>query len=116
MSEAVGQGFQPVWRLVRGETLVAEIHISDGDFPWLSGRFAPTDAFREVQALFEEELTLVDSEREADTDAWESVYQQINDTLRLIDPEGTPAAEFLLHIKGEDAWFRWIDEPFDTET
>jgi hypothetical protein len=116
MSEVVGQRSQPVWRLVRGETLVGEIHITGGDFPWLNGRFAPTDAFGDVQALFEEELALVDPEGEIDVDAWESVYQQITDALTLLEPNGTPVAEFLLHISGEDAWFRWSDEPFDKKT
>lgn len=24
-----------------------------------------------------------------------------------------PVAQFLLHLAGEEAWFRWSDEPFD---
>ncbi|MDK0524423.1 hypothetical protein [Streptomyces sp. ML-6] len=29
------------------------------------------------------------------------------------DAPGGPVAEFLLHIEGDRAWFRWNDEPFE---
>ncbi|MDF5756303.1 hypothetical protein [Spongiactinospora sp. TRM90649] len=38
---------------------------------------------------------------------------QITDALTLVREDGTPVAEFLLHIEGDDPWFRWSDEPFD---
>lgn len=55
----------------------------------------------------------MDREGELDIETWESIYQQITDTLALVKADGTPVAEFLLHIKDGDAWFRWSDEPFD---
>ena len=27
-------------------------------------------------------------------------------------PDGRPVPEFLLHVDGDDAWWRWSDEPF----
>lgn len=103
------------WRLLRGETLVGEVYVTDADFPWLNGRFVPQDEFENVRELFEEELALIDREGELDVHTWESIYRRIANTVTLIKPDGTAAAEFLLHIKGNNAWFRWSDEPFDTE-
>ncbi len=34
--------------------------------------------------------------------------------MTLTSPDG-PVPEFLLHIEGEQAWFRWSDEPFDED-
>ncbi|MEV6847472.1 hypothetical protein [Actinoplanes sp. NPDC051411] len=34
-------------------------------------------------------------------------------TLRY--PEGNEVPEFLLHIQGDEAWWRWSDEPFDDD-
>jgi hypothetical protein len=104
-----------VWRLLRGEAIIGEVHITDADFPWLNGRFVPRDGFEDVRPLFEAELALVDHEGELDIETWESIYKQITDTLAFVKADGTPVAEFLLHIKDDDAWFRWSDEPFDTD-
>ena len=104
-----------VWRLLRGEATIGEIHITDADFPWLNGRFVARDGFEDVRPLFEAELALMDHEGELDIETWESIYKQITDTLALVKADGTPVAEFLLHIKNDDAWFRWSDEPFDTD-
>jgi hypothetical protein len=105
MSWAVGE----VWRLCRGEQLLGEIHLQGGDFPWVHGTFQPRQAFAEVKPWFDEELALVESHRNAECDA---VYHRITGSLSLVAPDG-PVAEFLLHIRGDEAWFRWSDEPFD---
>lgn len=88
--------------------------MTDVDFPWLDGRFVPQDDFESVQALFEEELELIEREGPFDVQRWEWIYRQITDRLSLVKPDGIAAAEFLLHIKDNNAWFRWSDEPFDT--
>ncbi|WTR19158.1 hypothetical protein OG565_18710 [Streptomyces sp. NBC_00138] len=98
-----------IWRLRRGEEVVGEILVEEGDFPWLSGRFVPTAGFAEVKPLFERELALTEEE---DRDEWDSVVGEINVKLQLVAPAG-PVAEFLLHVEGERAWFRWIDDPVD---
>jgi hypothetical protein len=108
----VGWAVGDVWRLLRGEELLGEIVIEDGDFPWLSGRFRPQPAFAEVKPLFDEELGLVESGSDEDIEAWESVYERITGSLSLVAPHGL-VPEFLLHIQGDEAWFRWSDEPFD---
>ncbi|MEE1941937.1 hypothetical protein V1L54_21440 [Streptomyces sp. TRM 70361] len=42
----------------------------------------------------------------------EKVHDRIRKTISLTAPSG-PVAEFLLHIDGDRAWFRWSDRPFD---
>jgi hypothetical protein len=106
---------EQAWRLLHGETLVGEVYVTDADFPWLSGRFVPQEEFENIRALFEEELALIDREGELDVEKWESIYRQIVNRVTLIKPDGTPAAEFLLHIKDNDAWLRRSDEPFHSE-
>ncbi|GLZ29723.1 hypothetical protein Lesp02_19130 [Lentzea sp. NBRC 105346] len=100
-----------VWHLRRGDELLGTITITDGDFPWLSGRFAPEPGFAEFAPLFAEELALLESE---DWEAWEAAYDRISGQLTLVAPDG-PVAEFLLHVQGDEAWFRWSDEPFDQD-
>lgn len=103
---------------MRGDDLVGEVLVDDADFPWLSGKFVPAPAFAEVKHLFDEELALMEAWIEADqaTDediqAWEDAYARIAGLMQLVAPEG-PVAEFLLHVQGAEAWFRWSDEKFD---
>jgi len=100
-----------VWRVRCGEGEVGEITIDDGDFPWLSGRFTPGPAYAAVEPLFTRELALLNEGR---TEEWETLYEEIANRVSLSSPDG-PVPEFLLHIEGERAWFRWSDEPFDRE-
>ncbi|MER7057652.1 MULTISPECIES: hypothetical protein [unclassified Streptomyces] len=93
---------------------VGEIVIDDPDFPWLSGRFRAGPGFGAVQDLFARELALAERDDEGHWEEWETVYAEIERRVRLVSPDG-PVAEFLLHIQGERAWFRWSDEPFQRE-
>ncbi|MFB7656861.1 MULTISPECIES: hypothetical protein [unclassified Streptomyces] len=92
--------------------LVGEILIDDADFPWLSGRFRPGPAHAAVQDLFARELALAERDDAGHWAEWEEVYAEIERRVRLLSPDG-PVAEFLLHIEGDRAWFRWSDEPFE---
>ncbi|MFF6956165.1 hypothetical protein [Streptomyces sp. NPDC008317] len=98
-----------VWQLRRAEEVVGEIVIEESDFPWLSGRFVAAEGFVEVKSLFDRELVLLEAE---DLEEWDAVVGEICERLQLVGPAG-PVAEFLLHIDGERAWFRWSDEPFE---
>jgi len=103
-------GFEgQTWRLERDQQLLGEILIDDADFPWLSGRFVPEPAFAEVEPWFVELLALVETEEH---ERFDGAYDRIARALTLVSPSG-PVAEFLLHIEGDQAWFRWSDEPFD---
>ncbi|MYZ39652.1 hypothetical protein [Streptomyces sp. MnatMP-M17] len=101
-----------VWRVVAREDgrTVGHITIEVADFPWLSGRFTPGPAFESVRPLFDHELALLDRIDE-DQAAWEASYDAVERAVSLHSPTG-PVAEFLLHIKGDRAWFRWSDTPF----
>ncbi|MEH0424270.1 hypothetical protein [Streptomyces sp. B21-083] len=103
-------GFEgQAWRLERDRVLLGEIMIEDADFPWLSGRFVPEPVFAEVEPWFAETLALIEAERYEEFD---DAYDRIAQALTLVAPSG-PVAEFLLHIQGGQAWFRWSDEPFE---
>ncbi|MFJ1592159.1 hypothetical protein ACIOD0_18170 [Kitasatospora albolonga] len=109
-----------IWRLRRGAELVGEIAVDGGDFPWLHGRFLPGPAFDPaVRQLFDRELALLERLEEDESDesaeAWERAYDEVTRTLALVGPEGAAVAEFLLHIRGDRAWFRWSDTPFSEE-
>ncbi|MFI7404226.1 hypothetical protein ACIBW9_27725 [Streptomyces sp. NPDC049541] len=100
-----------VWRVRSGAEPVGEILIDDADFPWLSGRFTAGPAFESVRDLFARELALMDQDHEEHWQEWETTYDEITRRVSLSSPDG-PVAEFLLHIEGDRAWFRWSDEPF----
>jgi len=100
-----------VWLLVRDEELLAELVVTGGDFPWLKAQVRAAEGFAEVRPLFEEELRRLDH-LDDDPDPWEAAYNRIRQTVRLHAPDGRPVAEFLLHIDGIQAWWRWSDESF----
>lgn len=85
---------------------------SGGDFLWLNARIEPCKGFEKVRPLFTEELRLLES-IDRDVEAWEAAYAAVRSAVILRYPGGRPVPEFLLHIYGDDAWWRWNDEPFD---
>ena len=46
-------------------------------------------------------------------EAWQAVQHKIRQTTWMSYPDGSPVPEFLLHIDGSEAWWRWSNEPFD---
>ena len=103
------------WKLHRGDELLADLVVTDGDFPWLYARVRPHDGFEDVRPLFAEELRLLD-DIENDSAAWETAYDAIRAIIILRYPAGGEVPEFLLHVDGDEAWWRWSDEPFDHES
>ncbi|MFB7914797.1 hypothetical protein [Streptomyces sp. NPDC056061] len=101
------------WLVRREQELVGEISVDETDFPWLSGRFAPGPAFAVVQPLFARDLELMEFNDDEHWDEWEKVYDEIRQAVSLTSPSG-PVPEFLLHIDGDRAWFRWSDTPFES--
>ncbi|ARF58559.1 hypothetical protein [Streptomyces gilvosporeus] len=102
-----------VWRVERGAEVVGEITVTEANFPWLNGRFAPGPGYPELRPHFVRELELVEAVDEGmdDMTAWEDAYNRACEGVRLVAPTG-PVAEFLLHIEDDAAWFRWNEEPF----
>jgi hypothetical protein len=98
------------WWLYRGGELIAELEVTERDFPWLYARLHPRPGFEELRPLFAEEQRLAESE---DDDAWQGAYDRVRAAVELRYPDGRAVPEFLLHVDGDDAWWRWSDEPFD---
>ncbi|MET7733474.1 hypothetical protein ABZT02_19180 [Streptomyces sp. NPDC005402] len=103
-----------VWQVRGGGDRVGDILIDEADFPWLSGRFTAGPGFAGVRELFARELALMDEFDEERQQEWEKAYDEVRRRVSLLAPTG-PVAEFLLHIEGDRAWFRWSDEPFGAD-
>jgi hypothetical protein len=106
-----------VWTLHRRDDgrIIADLAVTSADFPWLNARVDPRDGLEEVLPLFAEELFRLDR-IDDDTESWEQAYNAIRTVVTLRYPEGQEVPEFLLHIDGDEAWWRWSDEPFDEDS
>ena len=91
--------------------MIAELIVTGGDFPWLNARIRAMPGFEAVRPLFEEELRAL-KHIDDDLGSWQAAYDRIRGAVSLYYPEDRPVPEFLLHVDGEDAWWRWSDEPF----
>lgn len=100
-----------VWQLRHGNELLAELIVTARDFPWLNATLHATDAFPPWRGAFDDELRLLD-DIDGHVEQWEDAYRRIGQHLTLHFPTGARVAEFLLHIDGDAAWWRWSDEPF----
>ena len=99
-----------------GDLVVGVIDVKGADFPWIIGTFHPTDSFDEFRDLFARELALVDGGQiEAHMQEFEGIWREIEKRLSLVKPDGTPAAEFLLHVRESEAWFRFSDDKFPAD-
>ncbi|BCJ57570.1 hypothetical protein Jiend_09920 [Micromonospora endophytica] len=104
-----------VWTLHRrddGQT-IADLVVTGGNFPWLDARVQPRDGLAEFRPLFAEQLRLLDGG--SDAESWDRAYGAVRNAVTLRYPEGDEAPEFILHISGDAAWWRWNDEPTDQE-
>jgi len=100
------ENFMPDLRLCRGDVLLGTLTSTDDDFPWHHGTFDPAPAFEEVRPLFDRERELLDAER---FDEWEAAWEAVVALgLRLeLTATGATIDEFLLHIEGNRAWWRY---------
>ncbi len=94
------------FHLYRGERLLGTLTRTDGDMPWHLGAFDPAPAFEEVRPLFDQELALLNADR---MDEWEAAWAEVEALgLRLEPvPAGVAITEFLLHVEGPRAWWRY---------
>jgi hypothetical protein len=99
-----------VWSVYRGDERLADLVVTGGDFPWLEAQVRARAAFEDVRPLFIEELRRLDR-IDDDVDAWEAAYAAVRAAVTLHYPQGGEVPEFLLHVDGETAWWRWSDEP-----
>lgn len=100
-----------VWRLVRQGVPLGAVTVESADFPWLHGRFAPEPGFGRVASWFEAVQKMMAAETDDDSfgERFDEVYAPIAEHLTLLSPDGLPVADFLLHIEGAEAWFRWSE-------
>jgi len=103
------------WGLVRGGRRIADLVITGADFPWAEARVERLSGFEDVDSLFRAEVAALRA-MEADYPTWEAAHEAISAAVELVRPDGTVVPEFLLHVEGDDAWWRWSDEPFEPET
>jgi len=92
--------------LKRGEELLGVLNCYDLDMPWFKGRFEAAAGFSEVKKLFEDELKFLDADQ---MDDWQIAYERINALgLKLIDVQtNEEIIEFVLHVRGTEAWLRY---------
>ena len=94
------------WRLKRDKELLGTLTCQSSDQPWIVCQFQAELAFRQYSDLFEEELDILNRD---EMHLWEQAYQKIIDlglTLEAVDAVES-ITDFLLHIDGEEAWFRY---------
>ena len=99
-----------IWRLHAGEEHLADLVVDGGDFPWLEARCVAQPGLERFRALFEQELAAIDGD---DMETADAIYGRKRERLRLTYPNGGDVPEFMLHIQGERAWWRWHDEKFE---
>ncbi|GAA2620562.1 MULTISPECIES: hypothetical protein [Streptomyces] len=100
-----------VWRLHHGDREIARLSVVGADMPWTHAEVVTLPGFEEFRALFAEQERAVDEE---DWERADDCYTRIRGALTMTFPDGSPVAEFMLHIHAEGtAGWRWHDEPFD---
>jgi hypothetical protein len=92
-----------VWKLHAGEELVAELVVTGLDDPWLIARVDARPGLERFRPLFEAEL------QGEDGDIAGPHISQLRRELRLSKPNGAVVVAFMLHVDGDEAWWRWID-------
>ena len=108
-----------VWRLHRDDEVIAHLVVTEADFPWLRARVEPRPGFEAVRELFVADLVTSEAINDDDSDsaieAFELGQDRIQDAMTMSYPDGGEVPEFLLHINGDEAWWRWSDEPFELD-
>ncbi len=99
------------WRLLKNEEELGVLTLDSVDQPFLYCRFEPLMAFEKWRALFERELELGEQEDVSEADFAEAcrIYdEELAPGLKLVACEnGEEIIEFMLHIAGNRAWFRY---------
>ncbi|MGW6131060.1 hypothetical protein ACWFNE_13625 [Cellulomonas sp. NPDC055163] len=102
-----------VWQLHHGDRVVASLHVTEADFPWLRARVEPAAGFDDLAPLLAEEARLADALDDEVSAAWEAAHDRLRAATRLTRPDGRDVPEYLLHVDGSEAWWRCSDEPVD---
>jgi hypothetical protein len=97
-----------VWRVLRGDVLVAELVVEGPDMPWFRGHARTTSAFEPLKPLFADVRRLVD-QPDFDEPAWYAAVKRLWEQLQLVGADGRPVSEWALYIDGTEARWRWAD-------
>ncbi|MFF5446412.1 hypothetical protein [Streptomyces sp. NPDC012888] len=100
-----------VWLLRHGDREIARLTVTGADMPWTYGTVEELPGFDAFRAVFAEQERAVERE---DWDRADACYDRLRAGLTMAFPDGSPVAEFLLHVHADGtAGWRWHDEPFD---
>ncbi|MGW2089910.1 hypothetical protein [Streptomyces sp. NPDC001880] len=101
-----------VWRLHHDDQEIALLTVTGADVPWTHAEVEMLAGFEEFRPLFAEQERAVDEE---DWERADACCARIRQALTMTFPDGSPVAEFMLHIHDDGtAGWRWHNEPFDT--
>jgi hypothetical protein len=96
------------YQLRRGEHALGTVVVQDElcDFPWYGGTFQPAPPYAAVQALFDEELRLLEGDRMV---SWEAAWARIEEPgLKLVSQsDGSEVVGLIIHIEGAKARWRF---------
>ena len=96
----------PDYRVIRQGVLLGTLTRTGSDMPWWLGEFDPAPGFASIRTLFDRERELLDADE--DMDAWGRTWDELSDGLVLEPLDGRkPITEFLLHIEGKEATWRY---------
>ncbi|MFH9611839.1 hypothetical protein [Streptomyces sp. NPDC017448] len=100
-----------VWRLHHGDHEIARLTVTGADMPWVHAEVETLTGFAEFRPDFAGQERAIDEE---DWERAEACCTRIQSALTLTFPDGSPVAEFMLHIHDDGtAGWRWYDESFD---
>jgi hypothetical protein len=100
------------WALVRRGRRIADLVITGADWPWANAVVHRRPGSEAVEDLFRTQLAALDL-IDTDVDTWDAADDAVRTHVELLTPDGIRVPEFLLHIDGDSAWWRWHDKPFD---
>jgi hypothetical protein len=107
----VGRRGPEDFELRQDNTLLGTLRLEGVDPLFFVGVFTPTSAFQAIAPLFEEEMSILEHPESSDGKTWEAARSRIDAlSLRLVPTDGDGRASidnFLLHIKGQEAWLRY---------
>jgi hypothetical protein len=97
------------WRLYAGDEHVADLVVSGFDFPWLEADVVSQPGLDRFRSLFDDEVRYLD-EAGDEEGRWAQTQSAIRRSLRMTFPDGRDVPEWLLHIDGDEAWWRFADD------
>ncbi|MFJ7496473.1 hypothetical protein ACIQZB_35985 [Streptomyces sp. NPDC097727] len=84
-----------IWRLRHGDQEIARLTVTGADMPWTHAEVGTVPGFEEFCPVFTEQERAVDEE---DWERADACYTRIRSALTMALPDGSPVAEFMLHI------------------